>query len=67
MNVVGQISEARVEALRRFVRGHQITEQVVRALDAAGWALDEIHEMDEFTFDLVVALPDGLCLVYDTT
>ena len=29
--------------------------------------LAEVVEQDEFTLDLVVRLPDGLFLVYDTT
>ena len=39
----------------------------MRALEPEGLAITEVVEMDEFTIDLVVRFPDGLCLVYDTT
>lgn len=47
-------------------RSHTGTEQVFRAIDMQDLPYD-ILAMDEYTLDLVVTLPDGLVLVYDTT
>jgi len=67
MDVVGSIDAGRVAQLTAFVAGQRITDHVVRALEPEGLAITEVVEMDEFTIDLVVRFPDGLCLVYDTT
>jgi hypothetical protein len=65
--VYGAVPPARVRELERFVAEQRTTERVVRELDAIGLALDDVIAMDEYTLDLVVKLPDGLVLVYDTT
>ncbi|MCB9670759.1 MAG: hypothetical protein H6736_22570 [Alphaproteobacteria bacterium] len=69
MRIVGEIpiEPARLEALERDVRTHRITEHIIRALPGMDAQLAEVVEQDEFTLDLVVRLPDGLFLVYDTT
>jgi hypothetical protein len=53
--------------LASWVAAQGTTERVVLAATAAGLELHDVVQMDEFTLDLVVALPDGLWLVYDTT
>lgn len=63
----GPVPAHRLEELERFVAPHHTTEGIIRALDAAGLELADILEMDEYTLDLLVPLPDGLVLVYDTT
>ena len=63
----GEIDPDRLAEVARFVADQRITEHVVRDVLAADLRIDEIIEMDEFTIDLVVPLPDGLTLVYDTT
>lgn len=63
----GQVAAARVTELQAFVAAHRITEQVFRDIDGAGLPIADIFEMDEYTIDIVVPLPDGLVLVYDTT
>jgi hypothetical protein len=67
LSVVGTVPEARVRELERFVASQRITEHVFRDLDAIGLRIADIVPMDEYTLDLVVPLPDGLTLVYDTT
>ncbi|MEQ1570372.1 MAG: hypothetical protein ABMA64_32355 [Myxococcota bacterium] len=61
------IGEDRLRELDAFVSGQRGTERVLRDLEALGLELADIVQMDEFTLDLVVPLPDGLTLVYDTT
>lgn len=63
----GSISPARVTELSAWLDGQTTTERVVHAVLDAGYPLLHTHEMDEFTIDIVVGLPDGLVLVYDTT
>lgn len=65
--VHGAVPETRVAELEDFVSTQGITEQVFRDLDALGLAIADIVNMDEYTLDLIVPLPDGLTLVYDTT
>lgn len=67
LRVHGGVDVERVRALDAFVAGHRITEHVFVGLDGAGLAIDDVIAMDEYTIDLVVHLPDGLTLVYDTT
>lgn len=63
----GVVPADRLRALEAFVSAHTTTERVFRDLLAAGLQFDDIVSMDEYTIDLVVCLPDGLTLVYDTT
>jgi hypothetical protein len=63
----GSVPAHRVEELSRFVASHRTTEQLLRAAQAAGLDVAAILEMDEYTLDILVPLPDGLVLVYDTT
>ncbi len=63
----GLVPANRMEELERFVASHRTTEQIIRAIEAASLEIAEILEMDEYTLDIVVPLPDGLVLVYDTT
>lgn len=67
LRVHGRVPERRIAELEAWVAGQRITEQVVRETDRAGLVLAEVVEMDEYTLDLFVPLPDGLVLVYDTT
>jgi hypothetical protein len=67
LEVVGAVPEARRAELADYTRGHRLTEHLVRAALDAGLDIEAAVQMDEFTFDLVIALPDGLWLVYDTT
>jgi hypothetical protein len=67
LTVFGDVPEARVRELEQFVASQRITEHVFRDLDALGLRIDDIVYMDEYTLDLLVSLPDGLTLVYDTT
>lgn len=67
LSVHGPVPPSRVREIETFVADQSITEQIFRALDAMGLCIDEIIAMDEYTLDLVVSLPDGLTLVYDTT
>lgn len=62
----GQVPPARHRELAAFVETHRTTETMFRDLDRLGLAY-KILAMDEFTIDIVVPLPDGLALVYDTT
>jgi len=64
---VGTIPAARLAELSAWVDGQRTTEQVVEAAQAIGQELHDVIQMDEFTLDLLLALPDGLWLVYDTT
>lgn len=63
----GDVPPERLQALQAFVAEHTTTERVFLALLAGGLQFDDIVAMDEYTLDLIVALPDGLTLVYDTT
>lgn len=67
LTVHGVVPDDRVRELEEFVARHTTTERVVRDLEVHGLILADIHPMDEYTLDLVVPLPDGLTLVYDTT
>lgn len=64
---VGTILPARVAALEAWVKPQRTTEDVVRHALDAGLELHDVVQMDEFTLDLLLPLPDGLWLVYDTT
>jgi hypothetical protein len=67
LTVVGSVPEPRVRELEQFVASQRITEHVFLDLDARGLRIADIVNMDEYTLDLIVPLPDGLTLVYDTT
>lgn len=66
MQLHGQLPPDRIEALRPELSGLDNLERVVR------WALArdlplQVVPMDEFTHDVLVSLPDGLVLVFDST
>lgn len=61
------VSDGRRAELEAWLAGQTTTERLFRAVDAAGLRITEIVHQDEYTLDLVVPLPDGLTLVYDTT
>lgn len=61
------LSGPRHRELLAWTRTQHITEQMFHAVDDAGLRITAIHHMDEYTIDIVVPLPDGLVLVYDTT
>lgn len=65
--VHGRVPAARVTELEAWTARQAITEHVFLDVDAAGLRIEDIVTMDEYTIDLVVPLPDGLVLVYDTT
>ena len=67
MRVHGAVPPARVAELTEYVRAQSITEHVFLDADARGLLIADIIHMDEYTIDLVVPLPDGVVLVYDTT
>ena len=67
LEVVGSVPASRVAELAAVVTEHRITEQVVQHALDAGYTIEAAVNMDEFTIDLVIRLPDGLYLVYDTT
>lgn len=64
---IGSIPEARLAELTSWVQSQRTTEHVVQAANAEGLELHDVVQMDEFTLDLLLPLPDGLWLVYDTT
>lgn len=63
------LSAPQLEELQRAVAGHRMLEHVARW----GYAqtpfveIRDVVEQDEFTHDVIVPLPDGLVLVYDST
>jgi hypothetical protein len=61
------IPDPRFAEIAVWVGPQTTTERAVNAVIKAGYALHDAHQMDEYTIDLVVELPDGLVLVYDTT
>jgi len=63
----GSVSASRLAELTEWVHDQRITEQMFRAVHAAGLVIADIVHMDEYTIDIVVPLADGLVLVYDTT
>ena len=67
LRVHGTVPPERVRALAAWTAEQRLTEHVYTDVDAAGLQIDVIVPMDEYTLDLVVDLPDGLVLVYDTT
>ncbi len=67
LRVHGTVPAERVAELGRMVDGLGSLERVLRALDGQGLVLSEVVSMDEYTVDILVALPDGLTLVFDTT
>lgn len=64
---VGAVAAHRVAALDAAVRDHRTLEHVVRWAVAEGVEIADVVTMDEYTHDVLVALPDGLVLVFDTT
>lgn len=67
MQVVGDIAAGRLLELERLVAGCGTTEKVFAALQRHGLTFTDIIEQDEYDHDLLVSLPDGLWLVFDTT
>lgn len=65
--VHGRVPAARLAELEAWTARQAITEHVFLDVDAAGLRIADVVSMDEYTIDLVVPLPDGLVLVYDTT
>ncbi len=64
---VGIVASARLRELGDYVRSQQITEHLFVDAHASGLRIADIVHMDEYTIDIVIPLPDGLVLVYDTT
>lgn len=64
-----ELSEERRLALQRAVATHTTMEHVARWVFSQTPPLDivDIVRQDEFTHDVLVPLPDGLVLVYDST
>lgn len=63
----GGVTESRRCELEQLLGSARTLEQVIRALDGVGLQLADVIPMDEFTIDILVDLPDGLTLVFDTT
>jgi hypothetical protein len=49
-----------------LARDLRTAEQLLRAMERHGWSLVDVHPMDEFTNDWVVAAGE-VWLVFDTT
>jgi len=67
LRFVGKVEEARRRQLEALLGPLGTLEHVIRALDGEGLQLADVIPMDEFTIDILVDLPDGLTLVFDTT
>jgi hypothetical protein len=67
LRIHGSVAADRLAELSELVRSHTTTERLFRAVDALGLVLHDLVAMDEFTNDVVVEVPGGLFLVYDTT
>jgi len=67
LRAIGSIPDARLAELASWVQRQRTTEHIVQAAIEQGLELHDVVQMDEFTLDLVLPLPDGLWLVYDTT
>lgn len=65
--VHGPVPPHRVAKLAGWLEGQCTTEDLLHATDEAGLTIDRFQNMDEYCIDVVVPLPDGLTLVYDTT
>lgn len=63
----GSVPEARLAELDRLLGGLGSLERVLRALDGEKLSLGDVIPMDEYTIDILVDLPDGLTLAFDTT
>jgi hypothetical protein len=64
---VGDVPPHCFAALRAWVEPQRTTEDGVQAVLGDGLDLHDVVQMDEYTLDVLVRLPDGLWLVYDTT
>lgn len=67
LRAIGRIEEPARAALEAVVAGHRTLELVVRWAIDAGLDVVEVVGMDEYTFDVVVAVGEGLHLVFDST
>jgi hypothetical protein len=67
VRAVGVVDDGRLAALDAATAGHRTLEHVVRWVAAEGHELAEVVTMDEFTHDVVILVPEGLFLVFDTT
>lgn len=67
LRVHGTLDDARLGEIAGLVRDHTTTERLFSTVDALGLAVHDILPMDEYTIDIVVGLPGGAFLVYDTT
>lgn len=69
LHILPEIPEARGQSLRALVSAHTTMERVARWAFSQRPPLDivDIIRQDEFTHDVIVPLPDGLVLVYDST
>lgn len=67
MKLHGVVSEHRAAEIRAFTAGHTTTDRLLRAHLANDCDIADIHNMDEYSLDVVVPLPDGLVLIYGTT
>ena len=67
IRVHGIVDPRRVAGLAALTARQSITEQVFRMVDELDLVVVDLLPMDEYTIDVVIALPDGLHLVYDTT
>ncbi|MEM6929496.1 MAG: hypothetical protein AAF602_21330 [Myxococcota bacterium] len=67
MRVFGTIPPARVAELREWLGEPTTLARVIAVLDRDSLGLSELIPMDEYTIDVLVDLPEGLTLVFDTT
>lgn len=67
LRVLGPVPEPRRRELVGLIGAAGTLERVIRALEGEGLELADVIPMDEFTIDILVDLPDGLTLAFDTT
>jgi hypothetical protein len=66
IEVHGSVDAARVVQIAQWAAAHATTERLFRDVDRDRLDYDVIA-MDEYTMDIVVVLPGGPFVVYDTT
>lgn len=69
LRAVNPISPERLQSLGEAVARHHTMERVAQWVFRHEPTLDiaDVLRQDEFTHDVIVPLPDGLTLVYDST
>ena len=63
----GQIPAKRLTELAAFILDHRTTARLTNDAFASGLDISDIVQLDEYSLEIVVPLPDGLVLTYGTT